>query len=102
MGLAACLSRNSIDLRAGFADVHAADVEECHQYPRTPELLQRASVQKLQNAGVVGLRCIPSGATKASNLETGWLVDDAILMFESDFEHTSQSGTCCCGRRAQT
>eukprot|EP00931_Biecheleriopsis_adriatica_P048928 TRINITY_DN28281_c0_g1_i2.p1 TRINITY_DN28281_c0_g1~~TRINITY_DN28281_c0_g1_i2.p1 ORF type:complete len:287 (-),score=51.78 TRINITY_DN28281_c0_g1_i2:93-953(-) len=59
------------------------------------ELLQEASRRKLQNAGVLGLRC---GCSEA---EKGWLVEDALFMFDTGFEQRrpkrrSRSMFSCC------
>merc|ERR1711924_453742 len=46
-----------------------------------PEVLRHASSSKLQNAGVLGLRCIPS-----QHQSKAWVVDKASLMFNTSFE----------------
>lgn len=56
-----------------------------------PGDLQQARLAKLENCGVLGLRCTKSrnGAGCVSELDFRWVVEDALLMFGSEFEESS-------------
>lgn len=63
------------------------------------ELLRSAADRKLENAGVIGLRCVPRQPRAANeSFDSQWVVEDAVLMFDTDFERSSQRRGCCGGK----